>query len=473
MSEFDHLHSLPEEQEPRVPSPEVEPVPPTKEPCSVAEADTPAPNVEDNATTSDPDGTLPAENATPEDPVTFVAPTEPPKAIYRWTYADEAAHSAKGRGKGGMVYAAIMTGVFLLSFGLLLAVLIMGGGFGGMGSVSDAQAAVMIEQAKHSVVVIEIDGNCGGTGIILTSDGYIATNHHVIESATKIRVHFYDGRVMDATLVGSSDMDDLAVVKVAATGLPAATFASYEDCYVGQTVYAIGTPAGFTYGWTTTKGIISYKDREIKIYNDQDGSLEKKIRLLQTDTTLNPGNSGGPLINAEGEVVGVVSMRLSRDQNGNTVTGIGFAIPSDGAAEILNAIIKYGNADNVNSSLHHKRPMLGVTGVVVTAETYYFPHPDKFVPITEQNQHLYDPSSLVYAPVSGVYVLGFAEGMDAAAKMQTGDIITACQGVGVDSMNILSAIVNEYYAGDTVTLTVYRDGKHIPVDIVLSEKTDS
>ena len=279
-----------------------------------------------------------AVTETPTETPTVPAPAEPPKTAYRWSYADESAHhDAKAKGKGVVVYATIMAAVFLLSFGLLLAVLILDDSAGYPGLLrpgitevdDDAEAVVGVEQAKHSVVVIEVSKGTGGgtgTGIIMTSDGYIATNHHVIEGATRIKVTFYDGSVMEAELIGSSEMDDLAVIKVNTTGLRAATFAYSEECYVGQTVYAIGTPAGPDFGWTTTKGIISYLDREVKIYNDDDGSLEKKLRLVQTDAMVNPGNSGGPLVNTKGEVVGVVSMKLA-----DGYEGIGFAIPSDGA----------------------------------------------------------------------------------------------------------------------------------------------
>ena len=488
MNEFDNLNSLPQEpnttpdpEEVSSVEPEVKPeVEPEVETDCVAE---PTP-VDETAVVADgeesPAADTPAEDvAAPVAPAAPAAPAEPPKTTYRWTYADEAAHSAKRRGKGVRVYAAIMTGIFLLSFGLLLGVLLLddADGFQGLlrpgisDSVSDEEAVVAVEQAKHSVVVIEVTTSTGGktgTGIIMTSDGYIATNHHVIEEATYIKVTFYDGRVMEANVVGSSAMDDLAVVKVRATGLTAATFAHSEECYVGQTVYAIGTPASADFGWTTTKGIISYKDREVKIYDETDGSLEKKLRLIQTDAMVNPGNSGGPLVNSAGEVVGVVSLKLA-----NGYDGIGFAIPSDGAVEILEAIIQYGNADNVNSSLHHKRPMLGVTGVFVYGEQYYLPDATGVKLIPEEDLHQYDRSELLYAPVSGVYVMSFAEGMDAAAKMQAGDIITACQGEEILSMNDLSNIVNDYYAGDTVTLTVYRDGAYIPVDIILSPKPDA
>ena len=477
MSDFDNLNPIPEEPAPAEQPAEC-PVP-AAEPLPLAES---VPSAEINAPAEAPAETPSeaVETAEDEAPAAAEAPAEPPKTVYRWSYADEAARSSgKTKGRGIIVYASIMTAVFLLSFGLLLAVLLLDDSAGYPGLLrpgitdvdNDDEAVVGVEQAKHSVVVIEVaksNSHGTGTGIIMTADGYIATNHHVIEDARDVKVTFYDGRVMEAEVIGSSAMDDLAVIKVNATDLPAATFAHSDNCYVGQTVYAIGTPASPDFGWTTTKGIISYKDREVKIYNDNNGSLEKKLRLLQTDAMVNPGNSGGPLINVKGEVVGVVSMKLT-----DGFEGIGFAIPSDGAVEILEAIMLYGNADSVNSSLHHKRPMLGVTGVFLNGGEYYLPNDSGVDRIPEDELDQYDMAKLLHPPVSGVYIMGFAKGMDAAAKMKEGDIITACQGEEITSMNDLSSIINEYYAGDTVTLTVYRGGTYIAVDIVLSAQTDS
>ena len=420
-----------------------------------------------------------------------VAPTAPPSSeketptpraevpVYRWTYAEQNAHDfssdATQKRKGILIYALVMTGVFLVSFGLLIAVLIGdgNGGYTGGGinlrpsgiTAGDDVAVDGVEQAKYSVVVIETrsDTSSGtGTGIIMTEDGYIATNHHVIEGAKTIKVTFHDGTVMQAEFIGSSEMDDLGVIKVNATGLPAATFADSDSCYVGQTVYAIGTPAGPDFGWSTTKGIISYKNREVKMYAD-DGTLQKKLRLLQTDANVNPGNSGGPLVNTAGEVVGVVSMKLA-----DGFEGIGFAIPSDGAVEILEAIMKYGNADSINSSLSHKRPMLGITCVQVVGGVHYRITETGIEQVAEENLGLYSPEELIFPQVSGVYVMGFAEGMDAAVKMQVGDIITGVDGEEIESRDHLMDLINEHYAGETVTLTVYRDGKSVSVNIVLS-----
>ncbi len=406
------------------------------------------------------------------------APAPEPEPLYRWTYAAETArtpHQKADNHRGVWVYAAVMTGVFLISFGLLIAVLLSGRGGEltpllrpGISNDVDEEAVEGVEQAKHSVVVIEVTtaaGGGSGTGIIMTADGYIATNHHVIEGATKIRVKFYDGTYVAAELVGSSEMDDLAVIRVNRQGLRAATFAFSDDCYVGETVYAIGAPAGVDFGWTTTRGIISFKDREVKIYDELDGTLQKKLRLLQTDANVNPGNSGGPLINTKGEVVGVVSMKLSEGYE-----GIGFAIPSDGAVEVLEAIMKDGNADNVNSSLSHKRPMLGIVGVYMEADTYYVFEKDHILAIPENEIGKYNKADLICPAASGIYVREVTPGMGADGKLRLGDIITAVQGTEILSMNDLMNIVNDYYAGDTITLTVYRGRVYTPIDIVLSAK---
>lgn len=131
-----------------------------------------------------------------------------------------------------------------------------------------------------------------------------------------------------------------------------------------------------------------------------------------------------------------------------------------------------GHANDINSSLSHKRPMLGITGVYITADVYYLPNETGVKAIPENELDQYDKSELIHSDVSGIYVMGFADGMDAATKMTPGDIITAAQGEELTSIQQLSAIINEYYAGDTVTLTVYRNGTYVPVDIVLSAQPD-
>lgn len=406
----------------------------------------------------------------------------PPPTAYRWTYADQRSHDAardkKHRSKGLLLYALVMTGVFALSFGLLLGTMLMKGGDlptvqfaepvtdenGEIIYGNDYADAVNIEKTKHSVVLIEVttpNGGGSGTGIILSEDGYIATNHHVIEDGTSIRVKFYDGTYASATLRGSSAVDDLAVIKVERSGLPAATFAKSSDCFVGQTVYAIGNPSGADMAWTTTKGCISYVDRELKIYHD-DGTLEKKLKMIQTDAMVNPGNSGGPLVNVRGEVVGIVSMKLA-----DGYEGIGFAIPSDGAAEILNAIIKDGNADNVNSNVSYDRPVIGIVGVYMEGGRHYVFEEDRIVEVSESYAQE-NPDEVISPGASGIYVRSLTEGTDAAVKLKAGDIITAINGVEATDMNVLMNEINEHYAGDDVTVTYYRNGLYTDVTITLS-----
>ena len=411
----------------------------------------------------------------------------PPQTTYRWTYADQVTHDRKStkrkRSSGVLVYSLVMTAVFLISFSMLIGVLILGGiHFGGDGGgqsilrpgisdpANDDEAVVAVEQAKRSVVVIEVrtaSGGGSGTGIIMTENGYIATNHHVIEDSTRIKVTFYDGSYAYADLVGSSEMDDLAVIKVNKSGLPAATFAHSDDCYVGETVYAIGAPGGPEFGWTTTRGIVSYKDREVKMYDD-DGVLQKKLRLLQTDANVNPGNSGGPLVNVRGEVVGVVSMKLA-----DGYEGIGFAIPSDGAVEILEAIMEHGHANDINSSVSHTRPVLGITGLFMEGGVYYQFTDTGAKAIPEDELDQYNVNDLYRPAVSGIYVMGVTEGLGADGKMKPGDIITAMEGEELFSMNDLTEMVLDHYAGDTVTLKVYRNRRYVDVDIVLSAQSGS
>ena len=173
----------------------------------------------------------------------------------------------------------------------------------------------LIDDCMNSVVVISATtrtSSSTGTGIVISENGYIVTNYHVIEGASSIKAYFYSEQStpVTATLVGHSEIDDIAVLKVAKTGLRAATFAKSVNCRVGERVYAIGTPEGADFGWSVTQGIISSKDREIKIYDDE-GILEKKMRVIQTDASVNPGNSGGPLINTNGHVVGIITLKLS------------------------------------------------------------------------------------------------------------------------------------------------------------------
>ncbi len=199
----------------------------------------------------------------------------------------------------------------------------------------------VVAGARDSVVTITSEiatgrGQFGGTatgvgsGIILTADGYVLTNRHVIEGATALTVKLADGTEYPASVVKVSDSQDLALVKVDATGLSPARLGASASIVVGQTAIAIGSPLG-TYTETVTKGIVSALDRQITVRDDQTGRPVTLSGLIQTDAAINPGNSGGPLLNASGEVVGVNTATAA------SAEGLGFAIPIDKAADLINA----------------------------------------------------------------------------------------------------------------------------------------
>ena len=324
----------------------------------------------------------------------------------------------------------------------------------------------MLEDVMNSVVMIgtkSVGGSGVGTGIILSADGYIATNYHVVEDAAAIKVYTYGGQTFDATLVGFKKSDDVAVLKVNATSLRPAVFAKSKDCRVGERVYAIGSPEGEDFGWSVTQGIVSCADREIKIY-DNEGILEKKMYVIQTDASVNPGNSGGPLVNARGEVLGIVTLKLAES------AGMGFAIPSDGALELITAIIETGNADNVNSSVSSGRPLIGITGVGVEANKWYENYTDGVnsgVRVVDEQYAKNNPNTTFFAEVTGVHVSATTEGLDAANKLKTNDIITKVNGIQVTNIYEVMAIINKLNGGDTVKITYYRNKQYSEVTITL------
>jgi serine protease Do len=203
------------------------------------------------------------------------------------------------------------------------------------------ELADIVEAARQSVVTITADGMSTrglspfsvpttgvGSGVILTSDGYILTNRHVVEGSDRLTVALFDGTELDATIVEESSENDLALVRVNATGLAAATIGSSSDVRVGDTAIAIGSPLG-TYTETVTKGIISATGRSITVADELTGRPVELTDLLQTDAAINPGNSGGPVLDASGAVVGIATAVA------DSAEGLGFAIPIDAAADLI------------------------------------------------------------------------------------------------------------------------------------------
>lgn len=277
-----------------------------------------------------------------------------------------------------------------------------------------------------------------GTGVILTADGYIVTNAHVIAGGQNALVALYNGDRYEAELVGFSSTEDLALLKaVNASGLPTAPLGDSEECQVGDTVYAIGNPLGVELRGTLTQGIISAIDRPV--------TMEGRVMtLLQTTAALNNGNSGGPLINCYGQVIGINTMKMSNFYSSSTtVEGIGFAIPIDTAKPIIDELIEKGYVSG--------RPAIGIDGETLPA-TY----------------------RIYYRLPEGIYVTRVYASSDAAAKgISEGDIITAINGIDVTTMEQLNRVKNQFTAGQTVTLTIYRSGSSYDVEIILMDRANA
>lgn len=404
---------------------------------------------------------------------------------YKWTYENQRAadlsnkSGKRARRNGILVYALTMTAVFALCFCILVTVLVVDifrpekeeiiqGGLTGDVTVvggGDEQTIQLsaLESVRNYTVVITAKAPSGvgtGTGIVLTEDGYIVTNYHVIEDAHTVTVKFYGGHAAVAEVIGYSEIDDIAVIKVNASGLYCAAIGSSADVQDAQNVYAVGTPAGEEYAWSVTKGVVSFAQREVKIYDDE-GILVKKMKLIQTDTPVNPGNSGGPLVNADGEVLGIITLKLSGQYE-----NMGFAIPIDGAMVLINNIIETGEPGE--SPITTKRPLIGIVGVGVEAGKYYINIPGENR-IQEVDKAYADahPDVVFYAPYTGVWVQSTTPGLDAANKLQPNDIIVLADGQELATIYDLMNVINSHNGGETVELTFYRNGVANIVDVEL------
>ena len=268
-----------------------------------------------------------------------------------------------------------------------------------------------------------------GSGVIVSADGYILTNHHVVDGAEEIRVELNDGRALAAKVVGTDQPSDLAVLKVEATGLPVLPLGDSDRARVGDVALAVGNPLGI--GQTVTSGIISAKGRTTGL---SDGSFED---FIQTDAAINRGNSGGALVNASGELIGINSQIFS-PTGGNI--GIGFAIPSNMAKDVMGQLISTGRV---------RRGMLGVNIQPVTADL---------------------AASLGLGQARGAIVSGVQAGGPAdRAGVKRGDIITAFNGTPVTDNNTLRNAVARTQPGNVATLTLSRDNREQQLRVTLGE----
>ena len=308
----------------------------------------------------------------------------------------------------------------------------------GKNAMSDAE---VYAAGVNSVVSINVTGTSGtnffgqavqtasaGSGFILTKDGYIVTNYHVVKDGETVKVTLYSGDEYEAKYVGGDEDYDIAVIKVEAADLQPVTLGDSGSLNVGDHVLAIGNPLG-ELTFSMSGGMVSCVNRAINV----DGT---PFNMIQTDASINPGNSGGPLFNQYGEVVGIVSAKYSSTGN-ESVEGLGFAIPINDVFAMIQDIMTNGYVTN--------KPYLGVTAGTMTEQM--------------AAQYRYDITS-------GVFIYSVEE--DSAADhagLKMGDVITKVDDTAITSMEDLTVAKKQYSAGDTCTLTVYREGQETTVEL--------
>ena len=381
---------------------------------------------------------------------------------FYWNYNDQAEieryEKAKRQKRSVLIYLTVLVAVVLVCLALLTATV--------LNSIKDINTvpapqetpqiqtqqpqpqtkpstAVIAELVKPSVVLIEAaaeTSTSSGTGFILTSNGYIVTNYHIVEGTMQIRVTLYNGTVLDATLVGYRAEDDLAVIKVEGAQYPTVKIGDSDALLAGDVAIAIGNPGGADAGWSTTQGIISATNRTISV---EEISYFSEMKMIQTDAPVNPGNSGGPLCNDMGEVIGIITRKKTDYE------GIGYAIPINEAMRTLQAIME-GKLVGFVSTVSKSRPKVGVTGVEITRG-------EKFTLGGKEYT----------APAPGFFVIEVSPNNGAYGKVEIGDIICSVNGVTVTDFETFKTELYKCYVGQIVSFELYRRNHKMTVEITL------
>ena len=276
------------------------------------------------------------------------------------------------------------------------------------------------------------NGGSTGTGVIFSHQGYIVTNHHVIENARSITVLLTDERELEATVIGADAASDLAVLYVEAEDLNPAEFGDSTQLRVGDSVAAIGDPLGSEFRGTLTNGIVSAINRDVSVGG-------RTMTLIQTNAAINSGNSGGPLINCYGQVIGINTLKIGDTASSAGVEGLGFAIPSATVKEIVDQLIDQGYVS--------RRPSLGIYGEGVSS--FY--------------QHY-------YRMPAGIYISQVDVDSDAASRgIVPGDILISINNIRISNMEDLNGLLYNYNPGDSVTAVIYRQGFQYQIELILGE----
>lgn len=320
-------------------------------------------------------------------------------------------------------------------------------------TVTDTGIADAVDKVYDAVVVVKTYVNkelyATGTGFVYKKDGdkaYILTNNHVIDSGDAVYVVFTDGSIVETKIEGKDSYSDTAVLSIdSSKALAVATMGSSEDARLGDTVFTVGAPINAdTYSGTVTRGILSGKNRLVSVSSSNSSRADMMMSVLQTDAAINSGNSGGPLLNANGEVIGMNSLKLSSSSSTSTATieGMGFAIPIETA-------LKYATKLEKGETI--ERPSLGVSMLNVSDFNY--------------------PTLSSLGVSSGVYIQTVVSGSPAEkGGIKNGDIIVAADDKEVTNLAYLRYLLYNHTVGDTMKIKVYRKGKYKELTITLDQK---
>ena len=424
------------------------------------------------------------------------AAPEEPRAVraFRWEYVQQsyydnqaaAANEKAARpsgSKGGLIYGFIMTLAFLLAFSLLVVSLSLDDFAAWFKPTGDEKLSVeeIVDKcmpSTYTIVTQKGDSASLGTGFVINDYGYIITNYHVVENAVDIAVLDSSSRTYSANLVGYDAKKDIALLHADfLKDIRPMILGDSDNVKLGETVVAIGCPRGDNYTLAVSQGIVSAKDRVMSSTN---------LAMIQTDAALNPGNSGGPLIDSHGNVIGIVTSKLLHDTDASgekiPLEGMAFAIPINEAK----AIIGEWMAEDL------KKPMLGITVVAVKSGNSYFYDSYEGVlygyqkignveykvnangstePLTAEE--LGNPENRIFtAGATGIYVAKITKGLGADGVLKPGDIITKVGNVNVTTLNDTHKIFDEYSAGDVMDVEIFRDGRAQSVKVLLKTKED-
>ncbi len=317
--------------------------------------------------------------------------------------------------------------------------------------VTDNGIADAVDKVYDAVVVVSTYNKgvlkSTGTGFVYSvegNDAYILTNHHVIDNGDNIKVTFTNGKIYDTKVVGSNSIEDVAVLSLSNKDFDVASIGKAEDLRVGDTLFAVGAPLDSAFNWTVTRGILSGKDRLVEVNGDNG---EYIMSVIQTDTAINNGNSGGPLCNSNGEVIGINTLKL----NTTGVEGMGFAIPIEHAID---------TANNIREGKKVKSPYLGVSiiDIRIAYESKYKEEYGKYVDVIDKFN------------LSGGMIIDTVEkGLDAAkAGLKKGDVITKVNGENVVTASYFRYELYKNEIGDEIEITYIRDMKLHTVKIKLA-----